>query len=208
MRIALDLDGTIITCENRQSAVLAAILRSKKIEASVRDVWLLKRQGFTTREALIRNGLPEEVASDIDARWKSVIEEPYWLSMDSLPFQTRSTLEDMVDQGNSLYLLTARSRAEHVGNQLVHLGIRSMFKQIFIVSTRNPHIEKSKILLQIMADCFIGDSESDYSAASIAGVNFFGVTSGQRNEVFLKLKGIENLYPSITNVWSSLSNQK
>src|SRR5690606_30206558 len=85
MNLCLDLDGTLITCEPRQSEVLRAAAKAVGYPVEPASIWALKREGASTAEALRATGVPEPIAARMMVHWLAWIEEPGWLSLDS-PF--------------------------------------------------------------------------------------------------------------------------
>src|ERR1700677_3718654 len=110
IRLALDLDGTLISCEPRQSPVLSAALIRRKANADLKKIWERKREGDSTREALKKSGMGATLAQSIAEDWRRMIEEPVWLALDSVLPGVRETLNAMRKAGTQLWLITARSR--------------------------------------------------------------------------------------------------
>jgi phosphoglycolate phosphatase-like HAD superfamily hydrolase len=73
---------------------------------------------------------------------------------------------------------------------LQHVG------KVFIVPQRSAAQSKALLLLETKPDVFIGDSESDYEAARVAGVRFVAVATGQRSRKYLLSKGVAEVSAS------------
>jgi phosphoglycolate phosphatase-like HAD superfamily hydrolase len=202
MNIALDLDGTLVTCEQRQSAALHAALKSFNQSADIHEIWNLKRSGWTTVEALAKVTGDSEKSNQIALHWQQIIEEPFWLSLDSLQPGVNDTIEEMIQSGSDLFLLTARTRPEWVSPQLEQLGLKKFFKNVEIVSPRGAASNKSIMLNRLRIDAFFGDTESDYAASISASVPFFAVATGQRNMQFLQSAKIPYIFGTLSEAWT------
>jgi phosphoglycolate phosphatase-like HAD superfamily hydrolase len=199
MRIVVDFDGTIVACEARQMAVLSAVASRHKVCLNLRSVWEHKRAGLNTRDALVLTGIPNNQSSALQAEWMSEIEDIGWLSLDKLFPGVRAALGAWSSSGNSLTLLSARSRGEWLTCQVRNLGIRKYFESIVCVDPLQAVAQKSKVLVDIKADIFIGDTEADYESASLARTEFIAVSCGQRNRDFLATRGCSCIVDSIAS---------
>ena len=198
--IALDLDGTLITCEPRQSAVLRAACIRNGICADVAAVWRLKRSGKSTLQALEILGTPTPLASKVAADWIAMIEEPQWLALDSAFPGTHPWLTAVKESGHQLQLITARRRAEFLRPELRNLGLESFFSWIHCVSEGAVSSAKANHLQHSGARLFIGDSESDALAAKYAGCPFAAVSTGQLSEEFLQGAVGAGIHPSLDRI--------
>jgi phosphoglycolate phosphatase-like HAD superfamily hydrolase len=202
--ITFDLDGTLISCAQRQSAVLRSILNSLSVEQDAGQIWRYKRDGSSTEAALIRSGVGVTLAAQIAAQWKRLIEEPYWLSLDRLFSDSLQVLTKLRHQGHNLILLTARSRKDLLMFQLAQLGLRDEFDQIHAVQPATAKEQKSTLLRTLGTRYFVGDTESDFQAAHLAGVTFYGVSTGQRSAPFLHAQGVEQVFATLTEASSQI----
>lgn len=192
--IGLDLDGTLITCRHRQSAVLqAACPRPITVDTSL--VWEAKRDGATTIEALRAQGVSSGQSERIAERWRRMIEEPYWLGLDSLFEDVLEQLAGLRARGMRIALLTARERAYSLRQQLRQLGLAGFCDEVFIVSPRYAAEQKARVLARLDPIAMIGDTESDATAAAAVGTPFLAVESGQRSCNFLRRHGVRECHP-------------
>jgi phosphoglycolate phosphatase-like HAD superfamily hydrolase len=197
--LAFDLDGTIITCENRQMAVLRAALSSYQVRfVDLTAAWEAKRKGASTIEALVDLGLNRSMAEKVGRAWKSMIEDLTWLTLDTCYVDSRSTLDYVRDKGFQTILLTARCQPHWVKLQLTQLDLFTRFDAIEVVCPFRSHERKAQILGRIKPEAFFGDTESDFRSAQLADVPFYAVARGQRSVSFLESSGI-------SHVWGSLS---
>lgn len=194
MTLAFDLDGTLITCEPRQTTLLRAVLAAHRCQTDVARVWDMKRNGATTKQALEACGLSSAAAQAVVRCWQGSIEEPIWLGLDTLQPRAREALEQCRTMGFRLCLVTARSRPEWLSVQLRHLGIFEMFQHLACVSPDRVTAEKADVLNREHCDWFIGDSETDARASQASGVRFLGVECGQRARAFLQKAGVSQIF--------------
>ena len=95
---------------------------------------------------------------------------------------------------NELFLITARKNKENAIAQIKKLGIAQYFTNIAVVdSCKETPVLKYAELQKYKVDCFIGDTESDFKAAELAGCDFRAVSYGFRSEQYWKNKGIKSV---------------
>ena len=184
--MVFDLDGTLISCRPKQMAALRAV--SGISGNNISNVWQLKRDGLSTRDALLNIGVSAENADEIALRWVRVIETPYFLSFDNLLSGAAESLKLCRTRGFRTVILTARHSYRSVILQSNALRLNSMSDEILVVDPQDGVKRKAEELLRINACILIGDSEVDAQAASTAGVAFHAVSSGQRSFTFLQRK--------------------
>jgi len=203
MIAALDLDGTLITCEPRQSACLQAALVCYGIRVSTSQVWELKREGASTEQALVLLKQDPILARRVAEHWRQMIEEPYWLGLDSTLPGTISILGAMRATQAKLCLITARSRPQWIPQQLARLGLRHYLDHITVVPPQTATNAKATVLRESRASVFFGDTESDYEASVSADVPFFAVTTGQRSAGFLVAANVSHVCETLRDAWTS-----
>jgi phosphoglycolate phosphatase-like HAD superfamily hydrolase len=185
MKWALDFDGTLVTCREKQMACLLHLLNRFECKANLGIVWNLKRAGATTQEALEKNGIEYSMAEKISRIWQINIEEPFWSIFDRPILGVQNALQKLTDMYSKPLLVTARNRAEWVKPKLQALGMIEMFDHICVVPTKEASRWKAEFLFEQHVDIYIGDSESDLKAAQDAEIEFIAVSTGQRSEEFL-----------------------
>lgn len=203
MTLALDLDGTLITCEPRQMAVLRGALAACGVGVDISAVWACKREGATTLQALLQVGLAEGAARRVATLWERMVEDPQWLALDSLLAGVEATLADMRRAGYRLWLLTARRQREWLLPQLVRLGLVPLFDRVCVVSPAQATSAKADLLREAAVEAFFGDTESDGRAAAAAGVAFRGVATGMRSVGYLQRNGMTPVYPDLRTAWTT-----
>lgn len=195
MIVALDLDGTLLTCAPRHCAVtrysLAAAIPDGPIAFDAAQFWDQKRNGRTTRECLSSLGANTlDLIADI---WLDQIENINWLSMDSLLPGVESALSEMRKSGATLALVSARRNPTAAHAQLRHLHMLGLFDAICFVPQHEVVAAKSRVLLDLAPALYIGDTELDFSAATAAGIPCRLVNTGSRSKAYL-----ESLLPAIS----------
>ncbi len=198
-RLALDLDGTLISCEPRQSTVLRAVAALHPVTVDPIAVWSLKRDGLNTRNALARSGIEPTLAARIAHDWQRQIEDPVWLGLDTLLPGVESTLTRWKQLGWQLVVVTARARPEWVQPQITRLGLDRWIHAVEVVPPGDAATHKATFLHTRGFLGFIGDTESDHAAASTAGIPFIGVASGQRSPQHLLRCGVRDIVPDLAS---------
>jgi len=186
MNIVLDFDGTIVGCEARQMSVLSAVLLRHGLRVDLKSVWNFKRSGLNTRDSLVLAGFSFDQSTEIQSAWADEVEGLGWLQLDQLLPDVRDVLGEWVKSGHRLTLLSARTRGEWLACQVKNLGIMEYFNSIVCVEPSQADTRKATALREAAATFFVGDTESDWRAATLAEVGFFAVCTGQRSEAFLR----------------------
>jgi len=185
--VVFDLDGTLISCAPRhiEALRLVAGLPSDRLDR----IWARKREGSTTLEALVEDGVDRRLAERIADDWRAIIESPALLSLDTILAGSEASLRRCKSLGLRLALLTARGSSFLLETQLRRLGLTDSFDLIERVNPEHAAVEKSAVLRGLKVKGFFGDAESDARAAELAGVRMFLVSSGQRSPAFLSTLG-------------------
>jgi phosphoglycolate phosphatase-like HAD superfamily hydrolase len=198
MKIAFDLDGTLITTLDRQILLLSTLMKSFDKSLDIKQIWNLKRMGISTFESLILCGIENKLATTISKFWNSEIESFYWLGIDRTFPDTTLVLSELSLKRYHIYLLTARKNEYLLHNQLIKLDLKKYFKNIYVVNPKNSFYEKGLILKTLKPNYFVGDTESDFLASVDSNTKFLAVTTGQRDRKFLVHNGVNNIYNNLT----------
>lgn len=196
--VVFDLDGTLVNAAAKQGLCLRAAAQAYGVSLDPADLWRLKREGASNRDALLSGGADPGRIERICALWLETIETPYWATYDTLVQDGLSSLRRLRGIGVATVLLTARRHHHWLHQQLHGLRLLPLFDQVFCVSPRSAAQEKATILRRLSPTVFLGDTESDFAAASEAGVPFRAVTTGLRSSGFLKSRGIAPLHDTLT----------
>lgn len=182
--MALDLDGTLLDCRARQVAVAADLAGSLDEDA----FWAAKRAGATTAAALAAQGAP-----DVSAAWIDQIEDERWLALDEPLPGAEAAIAELRRAGFDPVVLTARRHADRAAAQVERLGLAAPV----VVSPAAAKVEKAAALRELGAAGLIGDTESDLEAARAAGVPCELVSTGQRDEAFLRGHGAAAVHDTL-----------
>jgi phosphoglycolate phosphatase-like HAD superfamily hydrolase len=201
--IFFDLDGTLITCENKQKYALFSILKSygyHKLEY-INDWWELKRNGYSTEKALIEIGVSS--AHIISLEWARIIEDFPYCYLDKAFEDSLSTLQFLKKRNRfKITILSARKMKIQPFQAIQRFGFINYIDDIIIVDPSNAVSEKAHFLKKYSPNMFIGDTESDYTASIKANIRFYALNRGQRSHTFLK----EYRIPQIENNLKFLRN--
>jgi phosphoglycolate phosphatase-like HAD superfamily hydrolase len=193
LNIAFDLDGTLIGCENKQKYVLYSILNSLDSVNSITQEklnywWGLKRNGYTTELALTEMRFSD--AKLVANKWIESIENYSWSYLDK-PFKdSLSTFEYLKENYKiNIIILTARTNTYLARQSINYFGFTKYISELVVVNPGKVIMEKERHLKIIKPLIYVGDSETDYAAATNSNIKFVGLTRGQRSKDFLKKLG-------------------
>lgn len=187
--VVFDLDGTLITCENKQKYALFSILNCLEncciCQEDLDTWWGLKRDGLSTEKALASMGFGN--ATVISNEWKNVIENFTYSTLDH-PFEDSLPCLRYLKTGlkSHIIILTSRNCRFRVIQSISNYGFEQYIDDIIVVKPDNGISEKRDYIRKIKPSIFIGDSEVDYNASLNSGVNFIALTRGQRSREFLE----------------------
>ena len=198
-RIAFDLDGTLLDSRKRHEIVMADVLKEEGLRIDVSNLVSFKSGGKNNIAWLSEKGVPGNQAKEINEKWVSLIENETYLKSDVLYPGAETLLKDLSKE-NNLYLITARNNRENALGQIKDLGIAQYFTDVIVVpSCRESARLKAMELLKNEVSCFVGDTESDYEAAKIAGCEFKAVSNGFRDEKFWSSKNMKS-YKNVSQI--------
>ena len=196
MRIGLDLDGTVVSCAERHTALMRAAARQMHCRFDAQHFWSLKRDGNGNHDALRLLQIPPGTAASMSAIWASNIEALQWLAFDR-PMVAPAQLQGIRRRTHSLHLITARANAVHARQQLQRLAILDAVDSLTVVSPLDPAPAKAMALRAHACDVYIGDSEVDQAACRLAGIGMRAVTSGMRSRAYLDSCGVTELWADL-----------
>ncbi len=187
--IALDFDGTLVSCKQKQIYALHSALKLNSITyTSFVKFWQLKRNGYSTMQALVKTGIGYEDSIKISRSWIHIVETEEACRNDFIFPGVIDSLTDLCSSAD-LMLLSARRNASILESQLLSMGIIDKFVTWETVLPTNGVSEAKALVLRYKgACCYVGDTESDFSASLLASIPFYAVSSGQRNRSFLQKK--------------------
>ena len=191
--IVFDLDGTLITCENKQKFALFSILNSRHFlnSENINLWWELKRNGNTTEKALNLIGVTDSLL--IAKEWIRIIEEPFCCSLDTPFIDSLISIQFLRKIQYNVIILTARNSRLSVLQSIFRFGFNDHIEDLIIVNPRNSVSEKTNYLKKIKPILFIGDTESDFQASLNSNIDFTALSRGQRSTTFLEKTGINHV---------------
>jgi phosphoglycolate phosphatase-like HAD superfamily hydrolase len=194
----LDLDGTLIEAEARQTGLAVSLASELNLpQLAPAEFWRLKREGASTRGALISLGWQVDDAARLAEDWAARIEFPEWLLFDKpLPGVVES-LSLLRSSGFRPVVVTARRDRYALGAQLDRLALSEHIADVIVVDPMEAVRGKATALLRLDAVGYVGDTETDAQAAADGGVPFAAVSTGQRSETFLRSRGIDSIHASL-----------
>lgn len=203
MRIGLDLDGTLVSCVERHTALMRAAARQVGQSVDTAALWLLKRSGKDNRDALRQMGLSAESIAAMAAIWSAAIESLQWLAFDRV-LAAPDTLRAAKARGHTLHVITARSIPPHARQQLARLGLLPLFDSLDIVAPTQSAIQKAAAMAHRGCELYVGDAESDRLACQKADIAFRAVSSGMRSSEYLLGLGLLEVWPDINQCMRDL----
>lgn len=184
--VGVDLDGTIVACRERQMAALVRAAAAVGLGVQKPDrVWERKRQGASTVEALMAEGVNMKLSMVIADRWREEVERDELLDVDTILPNARTALRRLRHGGWRIAIVTARQRPAAARRQVERLGIAAIADEMHVVPHADVAGEKARVLRMVGAVALVGDTESDAQAAELAAIAFVGVASGQRDARWL-----------------------
>jgi phosphoglycolate phosphatase-like HAD superfamily hydrolase len=185
--VALDFDGTLVSCREKQLYALREALKAHSIHyKSFDEFWALKRGGETTVAALLATGVGEALANQAAKSWIEIVESEMACRHDRLlpdVFEALRALSVSAD----LMLLSARRDAALLQRQLISMDLLRFLQKWETVSPLvRPGEAKAHRLIHHGACCYVGDTEGDWRASKTAQIPVFLLSTGQRSRSFLK----------------------
>ena len=190
--LAFDLDGTLIDARHRQVEVTAWMIGQHGGGTLDRTrFWRFKRGGMNTAAALARLGYGTDLVETVARGWPDQMETDLWLDQDrALPGVTR-VLGRLRADGARIAVITARRRAEGAKRSLAAAHLSDFVDDVSAVAPAEAAAAKARRLRELGAEWFVGDTDSDGTAARAAGVPFVAVSTGQRSGGWLQALGYQ-----------------
>jgi phosphoglycolate phosphatase-like HAD superfamily hydrolase len=178
--LALDLDGTLLSCAPRHCALMRAVCVGDGMPASSWPrFWAAKREGANNVAALRQLGHPQPEPRA--AAWAREIEHWPWLGFDRL---LPGVAEALASTQHRIVVLTARRERFFLQQQLDRLGLTRRIHDLIVVPPTEAAARKAEALRRLQPQAFIGDTESDAEAADAAGQRFLALACGMRSPAF------------------------
>jgi len=187
--LAVDLDGTLVSCAPRHAALMRHVCRGDGLADDFIDrYWAAKREGASNLVALRGLGHPAPAARA--AAWARDIEHWPWLGFDRL---LPGVAEALAARRHRIIVLTARREPVFAHQQLDRLGLARWLDDVIVVPPTAAADAKARHLQALKPVAFVGDAETDATAARAAGLPFIAVECGMRSAAFWQRHGVAAL---------------
>lgn len=197
--LALDWDGTLLDSQNRHRSVLDRVLERHNLTADTSGLLSFKREGHNNTAFLRAAGLSDAQAEAVQEAWLKEIESPAALQEDRL-YPDALDFVRQAGQTYDLALITARRDRAALLAQLKESGLAPFFKAVYVVPPgKTAARDKAEKLEACGAVGFIGDTETDCSAALTAGITFWALNRGFRSKAYWHGRGLES-YASLADI--------
>jgi phosphoglycolate phosphatase-like HAD superfamily hydrolase len=185
--VALDFDGTLVSCYEKQIYALQRACALQETAYTEYDrFWDLKRRGSSTQKALRATGIDEKTTHAIAACWVDIVETRDACERDVLLPGVVDALSDLTSHADVM-LLSARRDSSLLEYELNALGLLQFFTHWETVSpSAGVGNAKAERLRYRKACCYVGDTESDLLAAQAASLPFYLLCTGQRSKEFFE----------------------
>lgn len=190
MKIFCDLDGTLIDVVDRHYKVYSeTVLEFNGLPLGKDKYWELKRSKVKWDKLLPLSLLSPKIEKLFLKSFIQKIEDPEYLKLDSLMPNAVSTLNALNEIG-VCYLVTLRRNRENVLRELDDLDLARHFTEVLTGHSDNDGYDIKIALIRKKLDgedgVVIGDTEADIVTGKELNLQTIAVTSGIRDETFLK----------------------
>lgn len=194
--LVFDLDDTLIDTKVRHYMIFKDYLQQAGLPVYGFERYLTIRKENHWSNCQMIESLYPDFREGFAAFWTKHVESNHYLRYDE-ELVNRQLLEEVKAQEDVKFiLLSLRSNQSLASQQFSGLSFSYLFDQVFFAphAAHNPKVEVLKsIKKNYRSLTFLGDAESDASAAWQAGVEFCGVDTG-----LYELKVPDN-YPNINH---------
>jgi phosphoglycolate phosphatase-like HAD superfamily hydrolase len=197
--LALDLDGTLISCAPRHCALMRQLCRADGLAPDfIARFWAAKREGASNQAAL--HALAHPAAQARAQAWARDIEHWPWLGFDRLLPGVAAVLSG---RRHRVAVLTARRERFFLQQQLDRLGLSALIDELIVVPPTDAARAKARHLQALRPLAFVGDTESDADAALAVGTPFLALSCGMRSAPFWRLHG-QPFFPDLGSALTAL----
>lgn len=185
MRIGLDLDGTLISCMEKHTSLMKAILKAHGKKVNIDEYWFYKRDGLNNIQSLKKCGIENRLSELLNKQWVEQIELVQWMDLDTVFQGVCDFLDKQLHNKNTLHLISARNNKRNSFLQLQKLNLVKYFETIDFVSGNLGENKRHKFI-QRNIDIYIGDAEQDFKQSQFANIKCLLLISGMRSKEFLR----------------------
>ena len=182
-KYAFDLDGTLITCKEKQLFVWSlALPRSLVNRSTLEKFWRRKMDGENTRNILLTLNLSKDEVKLAEEFFYQNIENQEYQFLDKPKALLRKLVTEKLEK---ILIISARQFHDLANIQLNNLIPTELKYELVTVRHKGVVENKAKILKSYNVDEYFGDSEIDRKACELANIHFQFVSDGQRNKRFV-----------------------
>lgn len=185
MKYIFDLDGTLIDSSERMYRLFCELIPECTLTKV--EYWSYKRNKVNHKK-LIEMLYPKVCFEEFENIWMCLIEEERYLSMDNNFDDTIEVLSKLKNDGDEIFLLTARQYKDGLLKELTRLGIIDFFDCIMTTEgkyTKEDILRKYSLNnneLLIADNIFISDMGKDIELGNKFGFYTIAITHGFMSE--------------------------
>ena len=200
MKVFVDLDGTILSVEERCGRLFCSIVGLDYDEFAP-EYLSMRREGRTNLEIFLKfRGGQITSPQAFRSRWMQQIESASFLQFDGVVRGADAWLRSH-SQSCELFLCTDRQSREAARAQLAGFGLDDYFREILVTEQKLTKAELiiSRGIQTSPGDWIVGDSPADSRAGKFLGLKTCGVLSGLSGRARLEGLGLDLLVESIAD---------
>ena len=167
MTLYCDVDGTLLDSSVRHEKLLRDLLAARGLlwPAAAPDYLRYKADGHSTKAWLMLAGFAPETCAELADAWRTGIEQPEYLALDTVYPDTLPFLQAMRAAGRDVVLISARQNADALRQTLARCGILPLTAELLVVPPVQADRRKAELLRPRIApgDVMLGDTEVDKS---------------------------------------------
>jgi phosphoglycolate phosphatase len=189
--IFFDLDGTLIDVSIRHYQVYSELVEKYAGKTLPKDRYWSEKRLKTKWPALLSQSLiAEDRASQFMQDFIALIEQPDKLRVDPLFPGSLATLK-LLSTKYRLYLVSLRRNEQALLDQVADLGLEEFFYKVLTGHSETTGEDVKSELIKSLAvpgrDIIVGDTEADILTGKLLGLKTVALTSGIRDEDFLRV---------------------
>ncbi len=201
MIYVFDLDGTLVDSTYRHGYLMEKLLQDEgiKVEDGFKEKFLdLKRDGLSSMTILQDVYIYDKcLVKRVVEKWIGQIESDEMLAFDRLYDDSIEILGRIRESGFQIFFMSLRQRQKAVLEELRRLGLIEYADKVYIGKPFDGVKYKAECLDELRKRdkvIMVGDTEVDYEAAKLCGVECFMLSRGFRSEDYLKKIGVSKAY--------------
>lgn len=148
MTLYCDVDGTLLDSSARHEKLLRDLLAARGLlwPAAAPDYLRYKADGHSTKAWLMLAGFAPETCAELADAWRTGIEQPEYLALDTVYPDTLPFLQAMRAAGRDVVLISARQNADALRQTLARCGILPLTVELLVVPPVHADRRKAELL--------------------------------------------------------------